>query len=284
MAGDAVGCRVRASEAYRLYRRRVLPVAGPGIRVADPSMRLHVERILTCFGDLAGQRILDYGAGSGHKAFLLALLGARVSAVEVAEAAVATMRQARELSGIDIEVVPGGAEALRAFQDASFGRILCMEVIEHLPEAELPSFRDELARILAPGGKLFLSTPNRLAVGPAEESPSFHQRVPFGHHRHYEAEELRRVFGPPAWKIIQLWFECQPLTLLRNRVFYRLAHYDAAIRERHGWSALRPFSWLFRLGVALAYPLAYRLQRRYEFRRAQRPTGATILLDLERVG
>ena len=45
-------------------------------------------------------------------------------------------------------------------EDASWDAILCFELVEHLPAADLPDFLAALSRRLAPGGTLYVSTPN----------------------------------------------------------------------------------------------------------------------------
>jgi len=60
---------------------------------------------------------------------------------------------------LPIEVI--GAEACHLpFSDASFQMVLCLEVLEHLSRPKAAA--DEIARVLAPGGLCFLSTPPRI--------------------------------------------------------------------------------------------------------------------------
>ena len=56
-------------------------------------------------------------------------------------------------------VRPGSVTAL-PFADASFDRALCLDVLEHLTYEEQPRALGELARVLRPGGILFVSVPN----------------------------------------------------------------------------------------------------------------------------
>lgn len=46
------------------------------------------------------------------------------------------------------------------FADASFDRVLCLDVLEHLPLADQERALGECHRLLAPGGELLLSLPN----------------------------------------------------------------------------------------------------------------------------
>ena len=48
------------------------------------------------------------------------------------------------------------------FEDDSFDAVTCMEVIEHVPEADAIRALNEISRVLRPRGQLVLSTPNVL--------------------------------------------------------------------------------------------------------------------------
>jgi SAM-dependent methyltransferase len=49
------------------------------------------------------------------------------------------------------------------YEDGSFDAVVFSEVIEHLVAAPLPALR-EMARVLRPGGRLVLTTPNQLYI------------------------------------------------------------------------------------------------------------------------
>ncbi len=107
---------------------------------------------------LAGRSAADVGCGAGLLAEPLARLGARVTAVDAAPENIAAARTHAAGQGLEIDYRVGGVESL----DGPFDLVTCLEVVEHV--AEPRGFVDGLARILAPGGLLVLSTPNRTAM------------------------------------------------------------------------------------------------------------------------
>lgn len=129
---------------------------------------------------LAGKRALDVGCGAGLLTEPLARLGAEVTGVDAAEENVAVARAHAAGSGLTIDYRQGELAALELGQ---FDLVSAMEVLEHV--ADKPAFLAGLARHLAPGGLLVLSTPNRTArsrllmVGLAEAVGA----IPRGTHR-----------------------------------------------------------------------------------------------------
>jgi 2-polyprenyl-6-hydroxyphenyl methylase/3-demethylubiquinone-9 3-methyltransferase len=106
----------------------------------------------------AGSRILDVGCGAGIAAEALARAGHSVLGIDKAEAALEAGRGHAEGLGLELEYRCAAAEELLG-EAERFGVITAFEVIEHVPDAA--AFLASLAGLLAPGGRLFVSTPNR---------------------------------------------------------------------------------------------------------------------------
>ena len=109
-----------------------------------------VAPLLDAAGVGAGSRVLDVASGPGYVAVHAAARGATVIGVDVAEAMIALARRLHP----DLVFRRGDAEAL-AFEDAAFDAVVANFLLLHLgrPERAL----GELARVLAPGGRVALT-------------------------------------------------------------------------------------------------------------------------------
>lgn len=103
---------------------------------------------------LEGKTALDVGCGAGLLCEPLARLGAAVTGIDAAPEVIAVARDHAAAMGLEIDYRNAAVEQL----EGAFDLVTCMEVIEHV--AEPAAFLGSLARRLAPGGLLILSTPN----------------------------------------------------------------------------------------------------------------------------
>jgi 2-polyprenyl-6-hydroxyphenyl methylase / 3-demethylubiquinone-9 3-methyltransferase len=103
-------------------------------------------------------RLLDVGCGAGLAAEALARLGFDVLGLDAAGEAIAVARAHAAGQNLPLAYRTGVAEDLLA-ENVRFPVITALEVIEHVPDPG--AFVATLATLLAPGGRLFLSTLNR---------------------------------------------------------------------------------------------------------------------------
>ncbi|MFS0737300.1 bifunctional 2-polyprenyl-6-hydroxyphenol methylase/3-demethylubiquinol 3-O-methyltransferase UbiG [Sphingomonas sp. 1P06PA] len=108
------------------------------------------------FAPLAGRRAIDVGCGAGLLAEPLARLGADVTGVDAAAETIAVARTHAAEQGLTIDYRHGEAADLIGER---YDLVACLEVIEHV--ADPAAFVRALAALLAPGGLMILSTPNR---------------------------------------------------------------------------------------------------------------------------
>lgn len=103
-----------------------------------------------------GGRLLDVGCGNGRYLRTMRSLGWQVEGVEL-------NRQSAEFCRSTQLSVHNGDLASAQFPSASFDVITARHVIEHIPTPH--EFMAELARLLKPGGRLVVETPNFSSLG-----------------------------------------------------------------------------------------------------------------------
>ena len=103
--------------------------------------------------------VLDVGCGGGLLSEALAQAGAKVTAIDLAPNLLKVARLHGLESGIKVDYREMPVETLAEQALASFDAITCMEMLEHVPEPA--SIIEACAKLLKPGGRLFLSTLNR---------------------------------------------------------------------------------------------------------------------------
>jgi SAM-dependent methyltransferase len=142
-----------------------------------------------------GDAVLDLGCGFGRHAFEAARRGARVVALDAGRdevlavrATFAAMFDAGELGADTLAVTVQGDALALPFADETFDRVICSEVLEHIPDDV--GAMAELARVLRRGGTMAVTVPRR---GPERInwalSNEYHE-VPGGHIRIYSRRVL----------------------------------------------------------------------------------------------
>ncbi|MCT2584975.1 class I SAM-dependent methyltransferase [Actinophytocola gossypii] len=152
-----------------------LPLTGertvPGIAEENYWFRRHEAAYRALRQHCAGALVLEAGCGEGYGADLLAedatlVVGLDYDALTAAHVARAYPR---------VRALRGNLAALPV-RDATVDVVANLQVIEHLWDQA--GFLRECHRVLRPGGRLLVTTPNRLTFSPGRDTPlnPFHTR------------------------------------------------------------------------------------------------------------
>jgi SAM-dependent methyltransferase len=124
--------------------------------------------------DWAGSRVLDLGCGDGAIAAAFAGAGGRVVAMDLDPWRVDnTRRLADDQPGARLDVVSADGHRLPFARDA-FDLVILSDLIEHVKDPG--RVMEEVTRVLAPGGAVYVSVPNRLSLVNVVSDP--HYNVP----------------------------------------------------------------------------------------------------------
>jgi SAM-dependent methyltransferase len=171
--------------------------------------------------------LLDVGAQFGALSIYAAKLGCRVSAVDYGPNAKIYRAIAAD-HGVDYRECDVGAEPL-PFPDKTFDFVTYTDVIEHHSFSPKRVF-EEIRRVLAPGGRLILLTPNhasiynrvKLLLGRSVNddfdyffNTCAEDKVYDGHHREYTRGEIRSAIEQTQFRVIECRVVEQDLAALR---------------------------------------------------------------------
>jgi SAM-dependent methyltransferase len=134
----------------------------------------------------AGPRVLDLGCGGGFLLRAVQEAGAQVSGLEPSLQGL----QVAERRGIRDLYLCGGQRL--PFADAQFDGVLCMDVVEHVPDER--SVLNEVFRVLRPGGLLLISVPAYNVLWGHEDALG-------GHFRRYRRPALRRAASKAGFEV-----------------------------------------------------------------------------------
>lgn len=183
-----------------------------------------------------GGRVLEIGTGTGY-------------GIEIIAPSAESFVTLDKFRSSEVESLPRGVEFREAtvpplpFADESFDCVVSFQVIEHIKRDR--AFVDEVRRVLKPGGKFIVSTPNR---------PMSLTRNPW-HVREYTAEEFSALLGD--------FSAVEALGVKGNERVWRYYEKNReSVRRIMRFDILRMQWWLPRWILQLPYDVMNRLNRR----------------------
>jgi ubiquinone/menaquinone biosynthesis C-methylase UbiE len=205
--------------------------------------RSFIRRIFEALGIPENAPYLDIGVGSPAATVIeAARLGARAIGCDVSAKAIERCRGFAEAEGQTeralFEVC--AAEQL-PFGEASFGAASLVSVLEHVEDDEAAV--RELARVVRPGGRVWLTVPNDLRhypLGLRQAMKRYYAHI--GHVREYSPATLGEMFARHGFRPLQFRYTGHPVKFLQaglavasesirfgdSRLWWRLEEADLA--------------------------------------------------------
>lgn len=221
-------------------------------------LAFHRIRFLATLNRLAsvippGARILDAGGQFLHMALALREMGYTVDAADVAPYADEPRLRERAAGRLVLHRVSSLGQL--GIPDATFDAVLLLEVLEHLAQNPRQVWA-EVSRVLKPGGRVLLTTPNLYRLGGGGGAarqllrlltarglgPTVDEVLTLqtgAHHwKEYGRRELRRYFSTLGWSIARMGsFNYLPT---RRSLFVALKHVFPALQDCLYLEIVRP--------------------------------------------
>jgi len=157
---------------------------------------------------LSGKRAIDIGCGGGLASEGMAARGATVTGIDLSKNALDVARLHLFESGLKVDYRLVSAEDMADEVPASFDVVTCLEMLEHVPSPA--SIIQACARLVKPGGQVFLSTVNRnakaylLAVLGAEYLLKIIPRGTHDYSRFIKPGELSRLCREAGLEVVEV--------------------------------------------------------------------------------
>ncbi len=161
-------------------------------------------------------KVLDYGMLFGIPTLTFAMAGHAMYAVDDFRYYGPSFEPLRQELMKNITIKTVEEPYAIPYQDEFFDAVSFLAVIEHFPDSPRKAL-SEMMRVLKPGGTLIVDTPNaakmykrllfllRGSGAYPELSPYYNSEIPFtGHHREYNAKDLRAVLEWSGFEVERL--------------------------------------------------------------------------------
>jgi len=142
-------------QLYERYAHEWWEAGSPTFRSLQAITKFRLALLQRWFGEVSGKTVLDLGCGGGLLCAPLSHRGGKVTGVDLSPA---SLEQAKRRSAADAQYFAADIRNV-PLPPRIADLIILGDVLDHIPDYE--SVLGETARLLKPGGLVFMSTLNR---------------------------------------------------------------------------------------------------------------------------
>lgn len=139
--------------------------------------------------------VLEVGCGLGEQARWFSTRCRRFTGIDISEEVLTLRDQLPD--NVELRIVD--AVNLAPFADGSFDVVFSSQLVEHLHPEDVPVHMAEVARVLRPGGRYLLETPNRV-TGPHDVSRAFDDVATCFHLKEWTNGEMLSVMREAGFR------------------------------------------------------------------------------------
>lgn len=217
----------------------------------------------------SGHCVLDIGAAWGYHVMSLSQRGVRAVGVDLVIEYMDVSHAIAAANRVPLNLVGGDATHL-PFSDGAFDAITMVETIEHVFAADRPAVLRECHRVLRPGGRLVLSTPNHAGL----------------------VERTKRAASRVGWLRDRLPVMCLPAAPISKEEYHPWRYHDpiptrdlVALVASAGFAVcdIRHFLFIMKETPRFLMPLARRAEWLAERTPGVRRLAATVRVAADRL-
>jgi len=239
-----------------------------GSRARHHMMLRRFSQVDAEVGSPAVDRVLDIGSAWGYNVMVLTKLGKKTIGMDLVVDQFAAGSRIAAANGLEFPVVGADASSL-PFGDGEFAGITMVETFEHIFDGDREKAVAECFRVLRPGGRMVLSTPNHGSL----------------------VERLKRMIVRVPWLRRRLPTMCYPVEQVGRSEYHPYRYHRphpagkiADLLERQGFRVLKVKYFLFVLKNTSdrSFPLIALLERVLERTPGVNRLAATVCLVAEK--
>ena len=196
---------------------------------------------------------MDIGSGEGIFYYELGRRGIKLNGIDYSLEALRNMREKLQAAHVELLVCNANAQKL-PFKKRSFDQIICLDVLEHLPDAQ--AALKEMSRVLRKHGVIIITVPNELYLTKPVLPINFkehlkvigHETAGFGY------QQLKAMLEKEGFRIVRHEYYLKFFGRIMTELTFWLIGGRRMLRAR---KQMYKYSYLAFLAFTLTYPVMF---------------------------